>query len=211
METTNKTKTKKIFSILLNVFLFFLLVFSLFFAFYKFTIFDTHVSGGSMIPTFNADGSKDRIIASRIAGYTYGDIVIVKTFEDGTNNEIFIIKRLIALSGDSLDMTFIDGYLTLYVNGEEVIENQYEEKIKYEEEPLSYRRFVELKSNWGYEKNENGIVIPVGYVFVMGDNRLSSNDSTKHGPYEEEDVIAKVLTIIPENSIPFFEYIKYLI
>ena len=84
-----------------------------------------------------------------------------------------IIKRVIAVGGDHLDIKNNE----VYINGKKIKENYIKENMNTED--LS-------------------IDIPKGKVFVMGDNRNHSLDSRKLGYFDfDNDVIGKVFFKIP--------------
>ncbi|WP_028560044.1 signal peptidase I [Paenibacillus pinihumi] len=84
-----------------------------------------------------------------------GDIVII----NGPESDLRLIKRLIGLPGDTIDMK--DG--KLYLNGKQ-IEESYTRGLT---EPLGLTL---------------PYVVPEDKVFVMGDNREHSKDSREIGP-----------------------------
>ena len=204
-------RASKVLNVILNVLLVIALIITAYFIFYTFTHFTSNVQGPSMIPTFNNEsGEEDRVLASKIASYTYGDIVILRVEEEGSQSAKDIIKRVYAFGGDSIDMVFENHNLTIYVNGNIVEEKQYESPIYYEEAPLAYVNFCVLKEHWeGEGGGTSAIVLPADTIFVIGDNREKSSDSTLNGPYDKSCVQAKVLTKIDKNSFAPFELIKY--
>lgn len=107
-----------------------------------------HISGGSMIPTFE-DG--DYVFAEQISVYTkdisHGDIIIVE-YPNGKP----CVKRVIGAAGDTVEIE--DGVLVL--NGEKVQEEYINEQMYDSMEPIT------VKENM---------------IFVMGDNRNYSFDS----------------------------------
>ncbi len=110
------------------------------------------VVGESMYPTLN-DG--DWLTVSAVnKTVNRGDIVVITQAND--LNEP-IIKRVIAVGGDTLDINFTSGQV--FLNGK-VIEEPY---------------INELTNKKGDFKGP--VKIPEGYVFVMGDNRNDSLDS----------------------------------
>ena len=156
------------------------------------------VDGTSMVPTLQ---DKDKLIM-RMMGYTpkCGDIVIVENdsshrYENGTDGKIIdgsgmekrLIKRVIAVGGETVDIDFEAHTVT--VDGEQL----YESYI-YEPTELDPGMF------------EYPVTVPEGYVFVMGDNRNNSTDSRSPlvGFVKEEDVIGKaVLRFYPFDKFEF--------
>ncbi len=110
------------------------------------------VVGDSMNPTLQ---SGDWLTISSVnKSYEKGDIVVI-TQPNGSNEPL--IKRVIAVGGDTLDIDFTLGKVR--VNGDVINE-------PYILEPTNRRG------------DFNGpVTIPEGYVFVMGDNRNDSLDS----------------------------------
>ena len=97
----------------------------------------------------------ERLIVSNLF-YTpqRGDIVILR--KDSFRDEP-IVKRIIALEGQTVDIDFIAG--AVYVDGE-LLEEDYIKEPTY--------RSLDF---------EGEIKVPEGCVFVLGDNRNHSNDS----------------------------------
>ena len=100
--------------------------------------------------------------------------IIVVDYKDTNLNETFIIKRVIGISGDHIEIKDNE----LYLNGE-LLEEDY--------------------INSAMTNTEDMVVdVPKGKVFVMGDNRNNSLDSRKLGYFDfEEDVIGKVFFTVP--------------
>ena len=110
------------------------------------------VDGQSMMPTLN---DKDWLAVQAINNtIERGDIVVI-TQPNITNEPL--IKRVIAVGGDTLDINFMTGEVK--VNGE-VIDEPY---------------IMAPTHNQG--DFNKPIRIPEGYLFVMGDNRNKSLDS----------------------------------
>ena len=98
--------------------------------------------------------------------------IIIVDYDDGLDDTL-IIKRVIAVGGDHLDIKNNE----VYINGKKIKENYIKENMNTED--LS-------------------IDIPKGKVFVMGDNRNHSLDSRKLGYFDfDNDVIGKVFFKIP--------------
>lgn len=144
------------------------------------------VNGDSMLPTLK---SGDRLILS--SGLLYkpetGDIVVIDSQKAGAISEdgkllqkdglgVNIVKRVIASSGQKIDIDFETGDVT--VDGKLLSE-------KYISGPTTRD---ELAFTYPLE-------VPEGYVFVMGDNRDLSMDS-RHpsvGLVPEDEIIGRVL------------------
>lgn len=122
------------------------------------------VSGDSMYPTLN---SGDLLISSRISGFEIGDIVIVERDNASPLESKYLVKRVIARQGDTLDI----------ISGQIILNN------KLITEPY-------ITNSWNCDYS---IVVPEGYVFLMGDNRNVSVDSRVMGPVPISNVKARVL------------------
>lgn len=128
------------------------------------------VSGSSMVPTLHEG---DMLITSRLF-YTpkQGDIVVATM--PFRNNEP-IVKRVIALGGQEVNIDFTEG--TVYVDGVELEEH-----------------YVNSKTNRSYDI-EFPIVVPEGELFLLGDNRNASQDSrsSEIGTVDERYIFGKVV------------------
>jgi signal peptidase I len=117
----------------------------------------------SMVPTLLVG---DRVFVNkfiyRFAEPERGDVVV---FESVNGGEEDLIKRIVAVAGDEIEVR--NG--TLLVNGEEQEEPYLNENPSF---------------NGSYEQTE----VPEGYVFVMGDNRANSADSRVFGSLPVENI-----------------------
>lgn len=123
----------------------------------------SRVVGISMEPTYHEGNIVlvDKVFYKQ-SEPEHNDIVVVKY-----GNEQ-IIKRVVAVSGDKLELKDNE----LYLNGELLEENYINEKM---------------------ENNDFSYEIPKGKIFVMGDNRNHSIDSRIIGYIDfEDDVVGKV-------------------
>ena len=137
------------------------------------------VDGPSMEDTLH-DG--DRLILTHF-NYTpqRGDVVVLNS--RGLNETI--IKRVIAVEGDTISIDFVNGIVTL--NGEELKEDYIKEPTYFQE-----GRAIE------------NLTIGKGQFFVMGDNRNHSTDSRAEivGVIDNEDILGKaIFRLYPTSDI----------
>ena len=146
-----------------------------------------YIPSGSMLPTLEIN---DRLIVEKISNYTQhierGDILVFYPPKDdlldeldseqdsglfkgsmrwlGLTGEDAYIKRVVGLPGETISVS--NGQV--FINGETLDE-------KYIKEPPAYQMAP--------------IKVPVGNVFMMGDNRNNSADSHVWGPLPVKNVI----------------------
>ncbi len=118
------------------------------------------IDGNSMLNTLH-DGEKV-LITNFLYTAKRGDIVVISrntnnTVEDEGISELPIIKRVIAVGGDTVDIDFDRG--VVIVNGVELDE-------PYAHEPTTQQKDVQFP-----------VYVPQGYIFVLGDHRADSLDS----------------------------------
>jgi signal peptidase I len=127
-----------------------------------------YIPSPSMVPTL-VEG--DRVLVNRFV-YRYaeperGDIVVFHPpFATGED----YIKRVVAVGGDTIEVR--DG--GLYVNG------------ALQDEP-----YLPEQMNGGLRAEQ----VPVGHVFVMGDNRNMSGDSRVFGPVSQDALVGRAFLI----------------
>lgn len=135
-----------------------------------------YIPSGSMMPTLYRG---DRIIVSKLS-YRFhlpqrGDIVV---FHYPRNPKKTYIKRLIGLGGETVALA--DG--KLFINGQEI--------------PEPYLPPGTYFPDFGPVK------VPKGYYFMLGDNRMNSEDSRVWGFLDRRLIIGKaVLVYWPPDHI----------
>ena len=147
----------------------------------------TEVIGSSMAPTLT-DG--DNLVVDKLT-YKFreprrGDIIV---FPYKYNNKLNVIKRIIGMPGDTIEIK--DN--VIYINGEVLKEfyGYYDESI-----PPKYPDVAP-------------VMLSFDEYFVMGDNRNISDDSRSNdiGLIKSDDIIGKaVFRLWPLNSFGSLEY-----
>ena len=144
------------------------------------------VRQSSMEPTFY---SGDYIFISKQAYRLFGepergDVIVFRTdMKDENNKDKNLIKRIIGLPGDTVEI--IGGYV--YLNGKLIDEPYLNEQ--------------------GISGEMDEVTVPDGKLFVMGDNRGVSQDSRDVlvGCVDEQNILGKVFVrLYPFNRIETF-------
>lgn len=148
----------------------------------------THtVSGPSMLPNFH-DG--DLIIGSNLFYEPKaGDVIFM---DPGEGKGVAYIKRVIATEGQTIDIDFDQGIVT--VDGK-VLDEPYINEPTYTDEGMEFPATV-----------------PENCVFVMGDNRNNSKDS-RHpdiGMVDKRQIIGKgLLRLMPFGDFGVIQSAQY--
>ena len=140
------------------------------------------VSGSSMVPTLR---DRDMLLVQML-GYEPqpGDVVVCRTAADSTLGEEFIVKRCIAVGGQTVSIDYESN--TVRVDGELLREDY----INHAEADLMQQKNFESGS----------YLVPEGCIFVMGDNRNHSTDSRDPaavGMIPRERLIGGLLVRLP--------------
>lgn len=153
------------------------------------------VSGHSMDPTLKTN---EKLFAVKHIPIDRFDIVVAKEKTDDEN--IFIIKRVIGLPGDTVEYKKDQ----LYVNGKKINEpylNSFKEKLK-DGSLIDY--FTKINSNYAnFDFNTDyltvdssgndsfKVTLKSNEYFLLGDDRPISKDSRAVGPIKKSDIISK--------------------
>lgn len=167
------------------------------------------IEGSSMYPTLNYEytttgnhSANDVVYLRRTKNVNYKDIIVFDASsyisQSTKTSPTYFIKRVIAVSGDTLQFVKIESYST-GLSTYTIVKNGVVLQEDYIAETICYNN----SSTPQIVASEEPIVIPKGYIFVMGDNRNNSRDSRELGIISTEDVIGKVAIHIPYGSTLF--------
>lgn len=153
------------------------------------------VSGHSMDPTLKTN---EKLFAIKHIPIDRFDIVVAKEKTDDEN--IFIIKRVIGLPGDTVEYKKDQ----LYVNGKKMNEpylNSFKEKLKdgslidyFTKINPDYANFDFNTDYLTVDSSGNDtfkVTLKSDEYFLLGDDRPISKDSRAVGPIKKSDIISK--------------------
>lgn len=159
------------------------------------------VEGHSMDPTLQ---DNQRLITSKISNLERQDIITTK---EPDNQDIYVVKRIIGLPGDHVEMK--NNVLT--INGKEFDEpylDEFKEKFKKDKlaDEYSYSAaFQQQAANATSFTNDFNVTVPANKYFVLGDNRLISKDSRIFGFVDKSLIQGKVIIRFwPLNELNIF-------
>lgn len=134
------------------------------------------VSGPSMNYTLY-EGQK-LIISSLFYTPKRGDIVVVDTekFDEP------IIKRIIALEGDTVMIDFDNWKTTVTTKEGKTIIYENEEYVNRDNGSMGYSHSLKYP-----------LTVGEGEIFVMGDNRAHSTDSRSRGCFKESEILGRAI------------------
>lgn len=180
------------------------------------------VSGVSMQPTLNPLGGdkSDIVYINKLEKIYYGDIVVLE--KNASIDINHVIKRVIGLPGDVIEIKQTSNGIFVFRNGEKLDED-YIFNTATGGDPnnfgmnttlnnfIEFRRKV-LSNPKNYDAvfdSHNRLVLQKNQVFVLGDNRGYSIDSSSEGPLSLNDVVGKVDFIVPYETAPFYYFLKH--
>ena len=211
MEQTKKKKSvwQILSTVMLSIAIFLLLVLIAFNIFF----YKSPIVGISMQPTYNKSlpeglttaeyeksEIKDKAYVYRYGEAEIGDVVMIEIKEDG--KEKLLIKRLVAKGGDTVDIKEDNGTYYLFVNGKKVEEKYVKD---YSLMNVCYTNFLSYKNLKGIAADEP-ITLAKNELFVLGDNRGMSNDSSSFGPVKKSSIKGVVAFVVgyKDNLITHF-------
>ena len=178
------------------------------------------VIGSSMKPTYNNDEKKGNdvvFVNIKDHDYAFGDVVVIDI--EGRTDPI--IKRVVGMSGDIIDVVLSEGEYLLEVNGK-LIEEPYL-NVVYNESELKYSGDItgmqKCKENFEHLKlahpelvtSEGKIKVGEGEIFALGDNRHNSQDSTYYGTFETSQIKGIVERELLAGESKFLFYWNYIV
>lgn len=137
------------------------------------------ISGTSMEPTLS-ESTNDRVMLLK-KGYeiNYGDIIVFERAEGTEKKQV--VKRVIGKEGDRIEI--VGG--NVIRNGEK-LEEDYLAEIYRDKEQFA-----------------DEVVVGKGEIYILGDNRKDSLDSSIYGPINSDAVVGKVILVFKENKTLF--------
>ncbi|MBR2970122.1 MAG: signal peptidase I [Clostridia bacterium] len=196
-------------TVFLIVMISFLLAISLIF---NIVYIKTYVRGYSMLPTLNStvelsteDG--DTVFINKYSKFTNNDIVVAKVnwWSEGS-----IIKRLIGMPGDQIEIRDLGNEYGLYVN-DSLMYTRYKNDSTLAHY-LEYINLIDEETFTGTTKFGNKCIkLTDDQYFLMGDNWGGSVDCLRYGPISSDNIVGRVEIIIPHNEDNSFLIIfKYM-
>ena len=180
------------------------------------------VKGYSMLPTLNStvessDIAGDTIYANPHAEIALNDIVVASP----SWHDQLIIKRLVGLPGNKIQIIDIGETYELYVNDNLLYSrNKYLEDgtIDYYGTFLYYQNYISFLSNENFssivKKPENAepyIELGDDEYFLMGDNWGYTLDSLRMGPVSRKEIVSKTCLIIEYGKNITWETTQYIL
>jgi signal peptidase I len=124
---------------------------------------------------------RDRVLVNRVVYRLHppgrGDIVVIDSAAVGR----ILIKRVVALPGETIS---VDGG-AVYIDGRRLDES-YVHRVDGQTEPTE--PFRGTGQAWSLESPYR---VPAGHYFLMGDNRVVSDDSRDWGPAPRHEIIGE--------------------
>lgn len=197
-------------------------IFSIFLLGFTVVYDNAPVYGVSMQPTLNKLGGtkSDLVYINKFAKIDYGDIVVVEKLEDNETN--YIIKRVIGLPGDIIEIMEDDGEIYVFRNGTKLVED-YILNVKLTGDPNNLGMKTTLDNFNALKKLEQSkpqktiaefdqfgrLIVQPEQVFVLGDNRGNSIDSSVDGPFLMDNVVGRVDHVIPYGTKAYEYFVEY--
>ena len=176
---------------------------------------ECEVVGDSMKPTYNqTENINDIVYVNKYDNdYTYGDIVVI----DSEDNSKPIIKRIVGIPGDTIDIVFSINCYYLEVNGELINEPYlYDNGISYPTIAqngmnVTFDHFEKFKDENAELLIDGKLLLQNDEYFVLGDNRGVSLDSSSQGAFKKGEILGKVERNRKDGENSFDFYYNYIV
>ena len=150
-----------------------------------------YISGPSMETTlFGNNRVLVNKLSYRFSSISRGDVVVFDrvTTSDGTVSHDDLIKRVIALPGDTIEIK----NCIVIINSKPTVEPYLDKDVLGLLDPVNRCRVANMPVQ----------TVPDKKIFVMGDNRSESFDSRSFGPISESLIVGRAFAIVwPFNRI----------
>jgi signal peptidase I len=176
-----------------------LLLAALIFFLVRLVVLNFRVDGESMLPNLD-DGQM--LLVNRnayqhldVGGNQYypfdpperGDVIV---FDPPTGSDKPYIKRIVGLPGE--EVSFGDGHV--FIDGEVLPED-----------------YIKDRTRCGGRSDNCDVVVPDGYVYVLGDHRNNSSDSRVFGPVPVDNIVGKAwFSYWPVDDVGFVPHESYI-
>lgn len=154
------------------------------------------VIGTSMQPNINPGGDDDKdlvfVNTKAVNSIKPGDIVVIK---EQTREGEYIIKRCIATAGQTVTIKKYENAnseleYSIYID-ESFIPLQEDYILNAGEPDAIKQTWINFTDN-GKKGDSYSITVGEGEIFVLGDNRGVSYDSSSHGPFKLSSVVGRM-------------------
>ncbi|WP_051063105.1 signal peptidase I [Ilumatobacter nonamiensis] len=143
------------------------------------------VEGSSMDSTLETG---DRVFVNKLSYRLHdpnrGDVVVLHQIDGASERDL--IKRVIALPGESIEMTNCEVRITDDDSGTSRVLS----------EPYLDPEVIAPGCGGDFD----AVSVPDDHVFVMGDNRSGSQDSRALGPISEDDLVGRAFVVFWPRS-----------
>lgn len=152
------------------------------------------VVGTSMYPTLNSEGAdkSDLVYILKSSSYKSQQIIVLHSDSSSSSD---LIKRVIGLPGDTIEIKNENGEYYIYVNSKKLDEPYINSRSSMQR---TYNNFMALS-----EVSGGKLIVGEDRVFYLGDNRASSYDCSSYGTKPISYIEGKVLLIVPYGKTLF--------
>lgn len=182
-----------------------------------------NVKGTSMEPNIlqaSTNYAGDACYVEKGSKFSYGDIIVAE--KDRTKD---VVKRVIAMGGDKVGYYFNTetGFYEVLLIKKDLEPKILDENYLFEKVNESQKALMQANNEYSYNKfithitsledyNFNGQIVkvfnvPENQLFLLGDNRATSIDSSEYGAVPEKNVIGKVVLITKQGTFPVWDMI----